>query len=94
MSPTHQDLSNDTTFSQIKSRVPVPLSIKNIRFLAFVNETNRRFDFWSLCFDKNVFSITLDRLPLKKNVLPNKQLRYDFIKMSFFIINLLVRLDL
>ena len=26
MSPTHQDLSNDTTFSQIKSRVPVPLS--------------------------------------------------------------------
>ena len=30
MSPTHQDLSNDTTFSQIKSRVPVPLIIKNI----------------------------------------------------------------
>ena len=26
MSPTHQDLSNDTPFSQIKSRVPVPLS--------------------------------------------------------------------
>ena len=26
MSPTHQDLSNDTTFNQIKSRVPVPLS--------------------------------------------------------------------
>ena len=26
MSPTNQDLSNDTTFSQIKSRVPVPLS--------------------------------------------------------------------
>ena len=25
MSPTHQDLSNDTPFSQIKSRVPVPL---------------------------------------------------------------------
>ena len=25
MSPTHQDLSNDTTFRQIKSRVPVPL---------------------------------------------------------------------
>ena len=25
MSPTHQDLSNDTMFSQIKSRVPVPL---------------------------------------------------------------------
>ena len=26
MIPTHQDLSNDTTFSQIKSRVPVPLT--------------------------------------------------------------------
>ena len=26
MSPTPQDLSNDTTFSPIKSRVPVPLS--------------------------------------------------------------------
>ena len=25
MSPTHQDLSNDTTFSQIKSHVPVLL---------------------------------------------------------------------
>ena len=25
VSPTHQDLSNDTTFSQFKSRVPVPL---------------------------------------------------------------------
>ena len=24
--PTHQDLTNDTTFSQIKSRVPVPLN--------------------------------------------------------------------
>ena len=26
VSPTNQDLTNDTTFSQIKSRVPVPLS--------------------------------------------------------------------
>jgi len=26
MSTNHQDLSNDTTFNQIKSRVPVPLS--------------------------------------------------------------------
>ena len=25
MSPTLQDLSNDTTFSKIKSRIPVPL---------------------------------------------------------------------
>ena len=33
MSPTHQNLSNDTTFSQIKSRVPVPLRLlrKTIR---------------------------------------------------------------
>ena len=30
MSPTHQYLSNDTTFSQIKSRVPVPLSITTL----------------------------------------------------------------
>ena len=29
MSPTHQDLSNDTTFSQIKSCVPVPLINQN-----------------------------------------------------------------
>ena len=27
VSPTNQDLSNDTTFSQIKSRIPVPLMI-------------------------------------------------------------------
>ena len=26
------------------------LSIENIRFLAFVNKKNRRFDFWSLIF--------------------------------------------
>ena len=32
MSPTHQDLSNDTTFSQIKSRVPVPLNNSCIIF--------------------------------------------------------------
>ena len=25
LGPTNQDLSNDTTFSQIKSRVPVPI---------------------------------------------------------------------
>ena len=28
--PTNQDLSNDTTFSKIKSRVPVPLRLKTI----------------------------------------------------------------
>ena len=27
VSPTHQDLFNDTTFSQIKSRDPVPLRV-------------------------------------------------------------------
>ena len=27
VSPTHQDLSNYATFSQIKSRVPVPLNM-------------------------------------------------------------------
>ena len=29
MSPTHQDLSNDTTVSQIKSRVPFPLKVES-----------------------------------------------------------------
>jgi len=31
VSPTNQDLSNDTTFSQIISRVPVPLSSRQKR---------------------------------------------------------------
>jgi len=31
VSPTNQDLSNDTTFSQIKSRVPVPLRLKSYK---------------------------------------------------------------
>ena len=30
VSPTNQDLSNDTTFSQIKSRFPVPLNKKAV----------------------------------------------------------------
>ena len=34
ISPTNQDLSNDTTFSQIKSRVPVPLRDKEFNGLA------------------------------------------------------------
>ena len=33
--PTHQDLSNDTTFSQIKSCVPVPLREKKIEIEIF-----------------------------------------------------------
>ena len=43
VSPTHQDLSNDTTFSQIKSRVPVPL-IKNYKKIPRCN-THLGFDF-------------------------------------------------
>jgi len=42
MSPTHQDLSNDTTFSQIKSRVPVPLKEKII-YSAPVNIFTKAF---------------------------------------------------
>jgi len=33
VSPTHQDLSNDTPFSQIKSRVHVPLNNRSTLFL-------------------------------------------------------------
>ena len=47
MSPTHQDLSNDTTFSQIESRVPVPLSLgcKN-KFYFFIYKITPPFDHW------------------------------------------------
>jgi hypothetical protein len=31
VSPAHRDLSNDATFGQIKSRVPVPLSTVSLR---------------------------------------------------------------
>ena len=38
VSPTNQDLSNDTTFSQIKSCVPVPLNIKtDLSFKPFIH---------------------------------------------------------
>ena len=37
VSPTNQDLSNDTTFRQIKTRVPVPLN-KNL-LCVFLSET-------------------------------------------------------
>ena len=40
MSPTHQDLSNDTTFSQIKSRVPVPLNTGNKSIFANISLYN------------------------------------------------------
>ena len=36
MSPTHQDLSNDTTFSQIKSRVPVPLRAIPVLYVLYI----------------------------------------------------------
>ena len=43
VSPTNQDLSNDTTFSQIKSRVPVPLKQHNKEkiFFAFICKWTR-----------------------------------------------------
>ena len=44
VSPTNQDLSNDTTFSQIKSRVPV--SLKGLQH-----------DIFKLCFFINVWTI-------------------------------------
>jgi len=43
VSPTLQDLSNDTTFSKIQSRVPVPLKddgaqhVKKVSFFDFLN---------------------------------------------------------
>ena len=46
MSPTHQDLSNDTTFSQIKSRVPVPLTLLVVvEGSKFVSKESMRFKF-------------------------------------------------
>ena len=36
VSPTHEDLSNDTTFSQIKSRVPVPLNDPALKMQNFI----------------------------------------------------------
>ena len=52
MSPTHQDLSNDTTFSQIKSSVPVPLKKKvpyhtgtNVKFRCEFPATPNKNDF-------------------------------------------------
>ena len=44
MNPTPQDLSNDTTFSQIKSRVPVPLSTYKIFLVKVMGELCRRQD--------------------------------------------------
>ena len=54
MSPTHQDLSNDTTFSQIKSRVPVPLraiqsddcfTIVQLHCVAYTGESRKEWSF-------------------------------------------------
>ena len=49
VSPTHQDLSNDTTYSQIKSRVPVPFNKKlvSVTLRKFSQKTNhaRRWNF-------------------------------------------------
>ena len=59
VSPTNQDLSNDTTFSQIKSRVPVPLKVgsgsaaKNLILICKLRhpwDTNRTISYkdWSV----------------------------------------------
>ena len=50
MSPTHQDLSNDTTFSQIKSRVPVPIRIDGGAFISMIAQYSPSFYFASLPF--------------------------------------------
>jgi len=36
VSPTHQDLSNDATFSQIKSRVPVSVRVPSKHTYVFL----------------------------------------------------------
>ena len=45
MSPTHQDFSNDTTFSQIKSSVPVPLKSVKVLILKVYSKTLSKYIF-------------------------------------------------
>ena len=42
VSPANQDLSNDTTFSQIKSRVPVPLSNRHVYIFYRIKKYKRQ----------------------------------------------------
>ena len=48
MSPTHQDLSNDTTLSQIKSRVPAPLKYRHGTVIIMMSK------FWRHPVKKNI----------------------------------------
>ena len=66
VSPTHQDLSNYTTFSQIKSRVPVPLKPyllgKNIWFSPAWERSRgwvERRERWTLVRGVGLLTVTL-----------------------------------
>ena len=64
MSPTHQDLSNDTTFSQIKSRVPVPLRSKTTFFLIIGKQISSKKDFEITCSAAKMFDTDNDSYQL------------------------------
>ena len=75
VSPTNQDLSNDTTFSQIKSRVPVPLKglaqwMKMVKSLIFTKKCSINFPKHTEELSKSVkssfiqFTFSLVRLAL------------------------------
>ena len=70
MSPTHQDLSNDTTFSQIKSRVPVPLTSNFINILQPAAEfqpfTTQRKQWWTSSINNERFEFKY--LDISQNV--------------------------
>jgi len=52
VSPTNQDLSNDTTFSQIKSRVPVPLRAIGTYGFKFVHKNIEYRYLYTIIFKK------------------------------------------
>ena len=89
MSPTHQDLSNDTTFSQIKSRVSVPLRNKEIHTLA---PTTKKFYTSVITCDHCNFityliPVYLRRLRIFYNVLKHA----GPISKSWFFVDLYIR---
>ena len=64
MSPTHQDLSNDTTFSQIKSRVPLSNKIsdynkncrmQNVTKLSVSEANANEAKIWSNLMQEEIF---------------------------------------
>ena len=55
VSPTNQDLSNDTTFGQIKSRVPVPLKVLCHKILIHSSSSNS-YETFGVLKQKNWFS--------------------------------------